>query len=556
MSFVTTVLLLISSGHLGYASITNPSLLPTPPMGFNNWARFQCELNQTLFTSTADAMVSNGLLAAGYNRLNLDDCWMQQARAPNGSLQWNTTLFPKGMPWLAQYVKSKGFHFGIYEDAGNMTCGGYPGSKGYEEVDAKTFFTWGVDYLKMDGCNVSPKPGRTLQQEYRTLYGLWHQILSKMTKPLIFSESAPAYFSGGSDFPKQNSTSDWYRVMNWAPSYGELARHSNDIAVFGGYKPKQYWESIMTNYDYNVRLARYQKPGFFNDPDFLIVDWPWLTLEEKKSQFALWSSFSAPLIISAYIPKLSRDEIGYLTNKEIIFVDQDPLALQATLVSRDGTWDVLTKSLVNGDRLLTVLNRGNKKGNTTVSVQKIGFLGDSSYSAKNLWDGSLTIVTDTITIELQPHSTAIYRFYGVPNAMPTGMIFNSASMRCLTASQTNITFTNCTGLDTQVWRVTGTGEISPLSALERCVTANWTNVTMEECYDGNRNQQWVYHISGNLINLATHRCLSMTDAGKDMEVCGDELDIQVFSLPGGVETVQPGSLGLVVQTGNFQTSTE
>jgi alpha-galactosidase len=554
MSFVTSLLLLISSGSFGYASISNPSLLPTAPMGFNNWARFQCELNQTLFTSTADAMVSTGLLAAGYNRLNLDDCWMQKSRAANGSLQWNTTLFPEGMPWLAQYVKKKGFHFGIYGDAGNLTCGGYPGSKGYEEADAKIFASWGVDYLKLDGCNVFPKPGRTLQQEYKAIYGQWHQILSKMPNPLIFSESAPAYFSGGTDFPKQTNTSDWYRVMNWAPSYGELARHSNDIAVYGLYERKQYWESIMTNYDYNVRLARYQRPGFFNDPDFLIVDWPWLTLNEKKSQFALWSSFSAPLIISAYIPKLSKEEIRYLTNKEIVFVDQDPLAYQATLVSRDGTWDVLTKSLINGDRLLTVLNRGSKKASTTVSVQRIGFLGDSSYSAKNLWDNSLTVTTDNITIELPPHGTAIYRFYDVPRVTPTGMIFNSASMRCLTANQTNITFKNCTGLDTQVWRVTATGEISPLSSLDKCMTATWSNVTMEDCNDGNRNQLWVYHLSGNVINMATHRCLSMTDAGNDMDACGDELDMQVFSLPSGVEIFQPGSSGLVVQKGNFKTS--
>jgi hypothetical protein len=106
-------------------------------------------------------------------------------------------------------------------------------------------------------------------------------------------------------------------------------------------------------------------PGFFNNPDFLTIDWPWLTLEEKKSHFALWSSFSAPLIITpliiiADVSKISDDEIAYLTNKDIIAVDQDELALQATLVSSDETFDVLTKSLSNGDRLLTVFNKSNK----------------------------------------------------------------------------------------------------------------------------------------------------------------------------------------------------
>src|ERR1700754_700934 len=88
-------------------------LQPTPPMGFNNWARFQCNLNQSLFTDTADAMASNGLRDAGYDRLNLDDCWMLHERAANGSLQWDPEKFPKGIPWLGEYLHKKGFHFGV-----------------------------------------------------------------------------------------------------------------------------------------------------------------------------------------------------------------------------------------------------------------------------------------------------------------------------------------------------------------------------------------------------------------------------------------------------------
>ena len=211
-----------------HASIENPSILPTPPMGFNNWARFECGLNQSLFVETADAMAQNGLLAAGmmgmmsddkvfannqrllgYNRINLDDCWMQTARAENGSLVWNTTLFPNGLIWLGEYVKSKGFHFGIYEDSGNATCGGYPGTLGHEELDAKTFESWGIDYLKLDGCNVFP----STEQRYQELYSKWHQILTSLEHPLIFSESAPAYFSG------TNNDTDWYEVMDWVPLY-------------------------------------------------------------------------------------------------------------------------------------------------------------------------------------------------------------------------------------------------------------------------------------------------------------------------------------------------
>ena len=168
-----------------------------------------CALNESLFVETADAMVEKGLLAAGYNRINLDDCWMQYERAADGSLQWNTTLFPNGLIWLREYVNSKGFHFGIYEDSGNETCGGYPGSRGYEELDAKTFESWGIDYLKLDGCNVYP----FTKQQYQDLYSKWHQILTNLDKPMIFSESAPAYFSD------TNNNTDWYEVMDWVPLY-------------------------------------------------------------------------------------------------------------------------------------------------------------------------------------------------------------------------------------------------------------------------------------------------------------------------------------------------
>ena len=241
--------------------------------------------------------------------------------------------------------------------------------------------------------------------------------------------------------------------MEWAPQYGELARHSNDIAVYGQYNTSFYWNSIMTNYGFEVLLARYQQPGFYNDPDFLIVDWPWLTPDEKRSHFALWASFSAPLIISAYVPDLSESEVAYLINRDIIAVDQDPLGLQATLVSQDGRWDVLTKSLANGDRLLTVLNRGNSTAMTTVSAERIGLIGGYSYMAKDLWTGANTTFTEEIEITLASHATGIYRILDVIEEVPTGMIFNTASLNCLTASDDVVTLANCTAADEQVWRV-------------------------------------------------------------------------------------------------------
>jgi alpha-galactosidase len=104
---------------------------------------------------------------------------------------WNTEKFPRGLPWLTGYLKSIGFLPGIYTDAGNLSCGGYPGAFGYEELDAKTFESWGFTYLKLDGCNMP----RGTEDEYKATYGKWHDILSKLDQPMVFSESAPAYFA-------------------------------------------------------------------------------------------------------------------------------------------------------------------------------------------------------------------------------------------------------------------------------------------------------------------------------------------------------------------------
>lgn len=508
------------------ASVGDPGLLPTPPMGFNNWARFECELNETLFTETAQSMVSRGLLDAGYNRLNLDDCWMQTERSANGSLQWNTTKFPHGIPWLANYAHERGFHLGIYEDAGNATCGGYPGSLDHEQQDADTFASWGIDYLKLDGCNVYAEDGGLLRDEYKDLYSNWHKILSSMSQPLIFSESAPAYFS--------TNETEWARVMDWIPLNGELARHSDDVLVYSG--AGSAWESIMTNYGYQIQLVRYQQPGYYNDPDFLIPDHPGLTENEKKSHFALWASFGAPLIISAYIPDLPEEVITFLKNKDLIEVDQDPLAQQAALVTRDAHFDVLTRSLANGDRLLTVLNTGKTAAKTSIPVAHLGLDSSCQYRARDLWTGSVSTMKHSVDISLDSHATAVYRITpprGCTKTIPTGMIFGTASGRCLTASSGKATFKSCDASNSQVWSVSGSGSklsVSPLSDSSKCLSVKGGSVSLGAC---GGSASWSHFVTGHLKS-ASGGCLVDSD-GASLGTCDQSVAGQIMGLPSGVK---------------------
>ncbi|KFY17524.1 hypothetical protein V492_00619 [Pseudogymnoascus sp. VKM F-4246] len=512
-------------------------VLPTPPMGFNNWARFMCDLNETLFTQTADAMVSSGLLAAGYDRINLDDCWMQMNRTDNGTLLWDEEKFPQGLPWLGRYLKQKGFHFGIYQDAGTATCGGYPGSLGFEQIDADTFTNWGIDYLKLDGCNVPTAPGRTDEETFKDIYSHWHEILDKQANPLIFSESAPAYFCG------MDNLTDWYTIMDWLPENGELARHSYDVATWGDKNP---WASIMTNYDQHIRVARYQSPGFFNDPDFLVSDYPELTIDEKRSQFALWASFSAPLIISAHIPDLGKDEIAFLTNKDLIDVDQDALSEQATLASRDSTWDVLTKSLANGDRLLAVLNRSPAAASTSIPLAQLGLSSTCKFGVKDLWTGDASaVVSGEFKIKNVPsHGTVVYRLTPSKNSCkavtPTGIIMNTFSMNCMTAGAgagvNEVASASCDFPDTQVWQVRADGSIRNLEDESKCLTDSGNGPITTVACKGNQNQIWSYALSGDLTNKGTGKCLTEGVEGQiTTQGCAFETNNQVYALPVGVK---------------------
>ncbi|KAF2642511.1 alpha-galactosidase extracellular [Massarina eburnea CBS 473.64] len=538
---------------LAVATLADPKVSPRPPMGFNNWARFQCNLNETLFTTTADAMAKNGLLAAGYKNINLDDCWSKTKRNAKGELEWNTTLFPHGMPWLGDYLHTRGFNFGIYTNAGNMSCGLYPGSQDHEELDSKTFEKWGVDYLKVDGCHMDLQKGRSYYEEFEYRYELWHSILhTKLKKPFIFSQSAPAYFSP--NFHLDGNNTDWYRTMDYVRNNGELARHSDDIKVYGNnptntFEPGGHWESMMNNYNMEVRLSRYQTCGFYNDADFLIVDWPDLSLDEKKTHFALWSSFSAPLILSAWIPDLTNDEIAYLTNKDIIAIDQDALCEQATLVSQTATIDILTKNLANGDRLLTILNKANTNTTTTVPIERLGIDADAQYTAKDLWTGKTRTVRKQINVSLKAHETAIYRISS-PNkkklvVTPTGQIFNTFSLNCLSvtaslysSSSLSVTFAPCDGEDGQVWQVSRQGSVSSLAEEGRCLAFDGSDVALIRCRRSDKTQTWSYGINGNLVSRKEGLCL--TEAANGSVVvgkCGVEVDSQVVALPVGVTLV-------------------
>lgn len=183
------------AAHTGVTAAKSPAyngLSATPPMGWNDWSYYQCDINEKLILDQAKALVTSGLAKDGYNTVTIDDCWPAHTRAADGQLQADPTKFPDGMAYVADQVHKLGLKFGIYEDAGTTTCGGYPGSWGHFQQDADTFAKWGVDYVKLDGCNLPNVPGQTEEQTYKEAYTDMSKALVATGRPIVFSASAPA----------------------------------------------------------------------------------------------------------------------------------------------------------------------------------------------------------------------------------------------------------------------------------------------------------------------------------------------------------------------------
>ena len=166
------------------AQAVDNGLAKTPPMGFNDWNSFGCNVDEQLIEQTADYFVSSGLKDAGYTYVNIDDCWLEKTRSADGHLVPDPVKFPDGIKGTADYVHSKGLKLGIYEDAGTKTCAGYPGSLGHEQTDANDFAAWGVDYLKYDNCN--NQSDGTLA-DFKARYTAMGDALKNTGRPIVYS---------------------------------------------------------------------------------------------------------------------------------------------------------------------------------------------------------------------------------------------------------------------------------------------------------------------------------------------------------------------------------
>lgn len=377
--------LFFGPGHVVTRALPN-GLALTPPMGWNSWNKFACQVDEKAVRAAADAMVASGMRDAGYQYIVIDDCW-QVDRDAQGNIIVDGKSFPSGIKALADYVHSKGLKFGIYSDAGTNTCAGRPGSWGYEFQDARQYAEWGVDYLKYDWCNNGG-------QNSAAAYSRMRDALKACGRPIVFS------------ICEWGSTKPWL----WAKDIGNLWRTTDDIQDAWEVKKGQGGLGVVQIIDQQAGLEAYSGPGRWNDPDMLEVGNGGMTDTEYRSHFSFWCLLAAPLMAGNDLATMTPATREILTNREVIAVDQDPLGRQGSRVRDDGDLEVWARPLADGSRAVILLNRSAAPAAVAVGWTELGYPKTIEAKVRDLWQHKdLGAFKGSFQATVPPHGVVMVR---------------------------------------------------------------------------------------------------------------------------------------------------
>ena len=336
MKKLTIIVALVTSLSAYSQKFYNLAL--TPPMGWNTWNTFGCNINEQLIREAADVMISSGMKDAGYKYLIVDDCW-QGGRDSMGFIYPDKTKFPSGMKFLSDYIHAKGLKFGIYSDPGNMTCAGYLGSRGHEYQDAKMYATWGVDFLKYDWCKTD------------SLNAFWAYTTMR---DAIYAAGRPMVFN----------LCDWgnNKPWLWGKDVGHQWRISGDIAPcldcevsHGTYSDFGVMRIVYMRND----IRKYAGPDHWNDFDMMEVG-KGMTVGEDRLHFTMWCMLASPLVAGNDIRKMNEETKNILTNREVIALNQDSLGIQCFRYDSKDSLEIWVKPLMHDEWAICILNRSMK----------------------------------------------------------------------------------------------------------------------------------------------------------------------------------------------------
>ena len=366
-------------------------LAQTPPMGWNSWNVWARAVDDAKVRAAADAMVSSGLAAHGFQFVNIDDAW-EGARAANGEILANEK-FPD-MKALADYIHAKGLRFGVYSSPGPMTCADYTGSYQFEQQDANTYAAWGVDYLKYDLCS------------YRDIARVGE--LDVLKKPYILMRGA--LDRSGRDIVYSLCQYGRGDVWKWGEEIGgNLWRTTGDIG--------DTWKSVSGIGFAQTAMEAFAGPGHWNDPDMLVVGkvgWGPKTVPTKLSpneqitHITLWCMLAAPLLTGCDLAQLDEFTKALLTNDEVLDIDQDPLGRAGGRRAQDGLAEIWTRPLYDGTTAVALFNRAPLKRSVTARWADLGI--QSGQPVRDLWLWKdLEQTKDALTVDVPARGAVLLK---------------------------------------------------------------------------------------------------------------------------------------------------
>lgn len=376
----------------------------TPPMGWNSWNMLGSAINAAAVCGTADAIVAMGMKDYGYEYIVIDDCWsVREGRDGNGDLVPDPQKFPDGMKAVCDYVHSLGLKIGIYSDAADRTCGGFPASYGFEEQDAQLWAAWGFDFLKYDYCNAPNEQAAAIER-----YTRMGEALRKTGREFLFSlcewgGRSPHLWGrsvGGHMWRVSGDVFD-----SWVNIWVQLPTH--------GY----YGVGVDVSLDIAADLADYGGPGGWNDLDMLVVGLKGkghvagggLSFLEYQTHMSLWCMACSPLMIGCDVRTMDKETAALLTNREVLAVNQDPLGKPARRVRQSGGCDIWRKPLADGTVAVALINRGSSGADVALRASDIGLL-DTPKLVRNLWaQEDQAEFTEQLARRVQPHETLLFK---------------------------------------------------------------------------------------------------------------------------------------------------
>ena len=360
-----------------------------PPMGWNSWNTFGENINEQLIRDSADALVRTGLRDAGYEYVVIDDCWALRERV-NGRITPDPAKFPSGMKALADYVHGKGLKFGMYSCAGTMTCAGYPASLDHEFIDAETFASWDVDYLKFDYCYMPEN--RYGYLNYRRM-GL---ALANCGREIVLSAC-----NWGVD-----KSPEWIKTTG-----ASLWRSTGDIF--------DTWNSIKSLIQQQIPLLPYQGAGCWNDMDMLVVGMNGkgnvglggCTDVEYRTHFKAWCVLQSPLMIGCDLRSVDQKTLSLLKTPALIEIAQDEDGRQPYMLNSPDA-PVFVRHLAGGDLAIGLFNLTDGDARYNCPLDNFALPASTGMTLEliNAETGERTRpVNDTLAITLPAHDSVVYR---------------------------------------------------------------------------------------------------------------------------------------------------